>query len=408
MKRMQAKRLLPLIHIDIEIMYIVQIFFRYEYTTTMTVGTPPQNFTVAIDIETGNMPFVPSSKCKYFCGGLHNFTSNDSSTYIPMPHSHYSYEWGEVSYDGPVGRDVVRTSGIEIPDQEFMEWTEGTCVSILCLEGIADGVIGLMPPWNKNNDPNGILPNMIAKNLLDSPLFSLKLPLNEHDTGELLLGDTNSDLYTGELVKLPFVNATDDYGSSFADLWSVAVENVTFDSPVPLHYDFASGAVAVVSSTAPYIVLPRELAANLTAAIGAKPVQPGVSMPPFMVPCERRQELPNLTFVMSGHNMTISAFDYTFELMPPCPPYETPICITTFWAIEDFGYPDESAGIVLGSPFLKGFYGVFDFGSREIGCEFRSKVGLEKIILTSEHSGQLIKINRRKQLCNVLWGVLSI
>ena len=337
----------------------------------MAVGTPPQEFTVALDIDAGDIPFVPSPDCRYFCYGLHNFTSNDSLTYTPMPNSHYSVSWGSVTYDGPLGRDVVRISGVEIPDQVFMEWTDGTCVSILCLQGIVDGAIGLMPPWNRNNHPNSILRNLIEKGLLENHFFSLKLPANANDTGELLLGDTNSDLYTGDLLKLPFVNATDDYGSLFADLWSVAVENITMNTPIPLRYDLGPGAVAVLSSAVPYIVLPKELAKNLTLAIGAEPLQGGISMPPYMLPCERRQELPPLTFGMGGHNLSLSAFDYTFELSLPNPPYEAPVCITTFWSIEDFGYPDANAGIVLGSPFLKAFYSVFDFGKREVGCEFR-------------------------------------
>ncbi|KAI9713197.1 MAG: Vacuolar protease A [Bogoriella megaspora] len=335
-----------------------------EFTIDITVGTPPQPFTVAIDIDSGDIPFVPSNECKGFCWQKHNFTSEDSSTYVSTGPNYYSEKSFAVNYDGPVGKDTVRINNVEIMSQTFMQWTSGTCYSILCLEGLFDGVFGFAPPWNHRNHPDNLLSTILSQELLRDPVVSLRLPRNVGDTGEFVLGGSEPPDSLPEPITLPLVNATDDVGSPFADLWSVRLTNMTFNTPKPLFQNMDDNAVAILSTAQPWIILPTEFARNLTEALGAE--HNPRSLIPYILPCERRQELPTLTIGLGDHRVEIDAWDYTMEWVPYWPPDSAPLCIPTFQSTSAFGYPNEYAGIVLGSPFLKRFYSSFDPGKREV------------------------------------------
>ena len=206
------------------------------------------------------------------------------------------------------------------------------------------------------NRPN-ILSTLLSRKTLTEPIFSLKLPIGLDDEGEILFGATNSKLYSSARINLPFVNVTKP---PFASLWTVQASHISFASPHLLNYTLPAGDFAALSSAHPYLILPSILAVNLTAAIGAESAPAWFSH----IPCERRQELPSLTFTLDGHEVSISALEYTLEVDPP---QLGRTCITTFYGAEELGFPSDWEGMMLGSPFLKGFYSVWDFESRKIG-----------------------------------------
>ncbi|KAI9769218.1 MAG: Vacuolar protease A [Geoglossum simile] len=330
------------------------------HTTNISIGTPPQPFSLALDLVEGTT-FVPSSTCAYRCDeGYQRYNSSLSSTYKPNG-SYMGVKWGAVNYAGFASQDTFHISDLSVPEFLFEEWTAATCYSIVCVMGGFDGVLGLAPPWRKGNYPD--VPNalslLLSNNLLSSPLFSLKVPRTEHDEGELLLGATNPSLYTPPLITLPIKNATGTAQSRFSDLWTVAATDITFDTALPLHRPLSTHYIALLDAANPWLILPSDFAGLLIEAIGAE-------RGPYWyhnVPCSRRGELPALTFTLGGRNFSISAFDYIHEVDLK---ESGLICITTFWPASEF-LVDDSDIIVLGSPFLKGMYGVFDMEKREIG-----------------------------------------
>ena len=335
------------------------------YKTNITIGDPPQLFNVAVDTSADNL-FVPSATCLYdVCDPRqksHPYNNTLSSTYKPEGGLARS-NWAAVNYDGLWSRDNVHIGDLNVTDHVFEEWQSASCVSFGCVPVGYDGALGLSPPWKswRLEKPN-VLSTLLSQKSLDASIFSLKLPIEEYGEGELLFGATNPKLNSSSFVNLPVVNMTSS--PYFADSWTVSVEHISFASPHTLHLSLPSPAYALLDSALPYLILPTELARNMTAAIGA---QPG----PYWfynIPCERRQELPLLTFTLDGHNFSISAFEYTIEMDDPIP-HMGRICITMFMESGDFGLGNDGNFIMLGNSFLRGFYSSWNFEEKEVGCK---------------------------------------
>ena len=344
---------------------IHQGFWDFYYTTNITVGTPPQPFGVAIDttFNEGIDLFIPSVDCEYDrCNDRdHSYNSSLSSTHKANG-THASSHWAGVNFSGYLSRDIVSIGGLEVEDHIFEEWTS-SAYAVGAVPWGYDGVLGLAPPWNNGTQEPNMLSNLVTHGKLDSPIFSLKLPVRPKDKGEFMLGGTNRDLYDSNPVRLRVIDPSRE--EFFPDQWTVPASYIDFATDRPLNMSLGDDSFAVLDAGSPYLILPDELAKNLTLAIGA---QDG----PYWfrsIPCERRQELPLLTFNLSGHNFSISAFEYTLEVDIP---NAGTTCLTTFWEGSEF-FPRNFKGIVLGSPFIRGFYSIWDMGNREVGCMYSSQ-----------------------------------
>lgn len=311
--------------------------------------------------------FVPSicpEPCYYHLNRTYNHS--ESSTYMEHGGSGL-VSWAGVDFRGPLSYDTINLGDSSISEFLFEEWNDASCRSIGCMSTGYDGVLGLAPPWGVENRyrPN-VLSTLLLQKVLDEPLFSLKLPTGLDEEGEILFGAINSKLNNSALIDLPVVNVT--HPDIFSRRWTVEASHVKFDSPRPLEITLPTGGFAILDSGDPYIILPEAMARNLTAAIGAKPGPAWF----HHIPCERRQLLPLLTFTLSGHDFSISAFEYTLEIDPPgfYPPGALHTCITTFMSQTDFLYPRDWNGIALGSPFLRGFYSVWEFEKRKVGRKY--------------------------------------
>ena len=79
--------------------------------------------------------------------------------------------------------------------------------------------------------------------------------------------------------------------------------------------------------------------------------------------------MPSLTFDLGiggkTANFTLSPWDYTLEVDLP---NVGTVCLFTVFPSGEFGLPKDL--VLLGAPFLRAIYGVFDFGRGRVGCEF--------------------------------------
>jgi len=79
-------------------------------------------------------------------------------------------------------------------------------------------------------------------------------------------------------------------------------------------------------------------------------------------PCENRETLPDLTFVLAGETIVVTSFEYSSEMTFGGSDGEEPSCVV--------GFDDaEEDTVMLGWPFMQNFISVFDEDAREVRCK---------------------------------------
>ena len=77
----------------------------------------------------------------------------------------------------------------------------------------------------------------------------------------------------------------------------------------------------------------------------------------YSIECDKRDELPDVAFTLSGYNFTLSPYDYTLEVQGSC--------ISAFIGM-DFPKPAGPLAI-LGDAFLRRYYSIYDLGNDSVG-----------------------------------------
>lgn len=317
----------------------VSNFLNAQYFSEISIGTPPQDFKVVLDTGSSNL-WVPSRDCGSIACYLHSkYDHSDSSTYKKNG-SEFEIQYGSGSLSGYVSQDTFRIGDLVVKHQDFAEATAEPGLAFAF--GRFDGIMGL---GYKTISVNGIVPpfyNMLDQGLLDEPVFSFYLS-DTNDEGaesECMFGGINKDHYTGEMVKIPLRRKA---------YWEVDLDAIKFGKEKAELDDTG----VILDTGTSLIALPSTLAELLNREIGAKKGFNGQ----YSVECEKRDSLPDLTFTLTGHDFTISAYDYILEVQGSC--------ISAFFGMD---IPAPAGPLViLGDAFLRKWYSVYDLGNNAVG-----------------------------------------
>lgn len=266
----------------------------------ISIGTPPQPFKVVLDTGSSNL-WVPSSECGSIACYLHNkYDSSDSSTYKKNG-SEFEIRYGSGSLSGFVSQDTMRIGDLTIEKQDFAEATSEPGLAFAF--GRFDGILGL---GYDTISVNKIVPpfyNMINQGLLDHRVFAFYLgnTATDGDESEAVFGGIDEDHYTGKITKLPLRRKA---------YWEVDLDAITFGKDTA---ELDKTGVILDTGTS-LIALPSTLAELLNKEIGAKKSFNGQ----YTVDCKKRDELPDMTFTLTGHNFTIGPYDYILEVQGSC------------------------------------------------------------------------------------------
>ncbi|KAI7279493.1 Vacuolar protease [Hortaea werneckii] len=316
-------------------------FINAQYYFDISIGTPPQDFSVIVDTGSANV-WIPSKDCTSLACHVHSKYDHDASeTYAPNG-SQVSISYASGSIEGYISRDSLHVGDLTIHDQLFAEATLEPGLALAL--GRCDGVIGLAyQPVAVNDIPPPIF-NMLHQGLLDEPVFAVFLSHvddRDDDSSEIVFGGQNEMHYEGSIVRLPLRRKA--FWEVDFDAFNFGTETATFDSAGIL-FDTGTSMIA----------LPRALVELIHSRIGAKwsPVTGQYS-----VDCQLRSQLPDMTFTLGGSEFPISATDYILELQDSC--------LSVFLALD---VPDDSGPLaVLGQPFLRRWYSIYDFKNASVG-----------------------------------------
>jgi len=328
------------IHPDKGHSVLVSNFLNAQYFSDIAIGTPPQEFKVVLDTGSSNL-WVPSSECGSIACYLHSkYDSSESSTF-KQNGSNFEIRYGSGSVAGFISQDTLQIGDLKIKGQDFGEATSEPGLAFAF--GRFDGILGLgydsiavnkvVPPFYK----------MIEQGLLDEKVFAFYLGdtnNGEGDESEAIFGGINKDHYTGKMTKIPLRRKA---------YWEVDLDAISFgDATAEL-----DNTGVILDTGTSLIALPSTLAELLNKEIGAKKSYNGQ----YTVDCAKRDELPDMSFTLTGANFSITPYDYILEVQGSC--------ISSFMGM-DFPPPVGPLAI-LGDAFLRKWYSVYDLENNAVG-----------------------------------------
>ena len=317
----------------------VDNFLNAQYFSDIAIGTPPQEFKVVLDTGSSNL-WVPSQDCGSIACYLHSkYDHSESSTYKKNG-TEFAIRYGSGELEGYISQDTVRIGDLKIKHQDFAEATNEPGLAFAF--GRFDGILGLgydtisvkqvVPPFY----------NMLDQGLLDEPVFSFYLSDTNDESAEsvCIFGGVDKDHYHGDMVKIPLRRKA---------YWEVDLDAITFGKETAELDDTG----VILDTGTSLIALPTTLAELLNKEIGAKKGFNGQ----YTIECDKRDSLPDLTFTLTGHNFTISSYDYILEVQGSC--------VSAFMG---FDIPAPAGPLViLGDAFLRKWYSVYDLGNHAVG-----------------------------------------
>jgi len=317
-----------------------------QYYGPITLGTPPQDFTVIFDTGSSNL-WVPSINCgsdNIACKTHNKYQANKSSTYVEDGTS-FAIEYGTGSLTGYLSQDTLGVGGMLVKNQTFAEAIEEPGVTFVA--AAFDGILGLafqsisvddvVPPWY----------NMIDQGLVKTQRFSFWLSSDyetEKPGGIITWGGEDTTLYKGDIYWAPLIAKT-YWEFSVADFKVDGVSQGWCD-------DDLRGCKTIADTGTSLITGPTDYMNALNKALGAV-----VVAGEGIIPCRKISSLPDVSFLINGHEFVMTPEQYVLEIEGEC--------ITAFYGLDV--PPPIGPLYILGDAFISAYYSVFDFENSRVG-----------------------------------------
>ncbi|KAG2464206.1 CATE protein, partial [Polypterus senegalus] len=275
-----------------------------EYAGQISIGTPPQNFTVIFDTGSSNL-WVPSSLCTSHACEIHNRYLSTKSTSYQADGRSFSIQYGTGSLTGILGIDKVTVQGISVSQQKFGESVSEPGSTFV--DANFDGILGLGYPSIAVGGAPPVFDNMMAQGLVALPIFSVYL---------------NSIKVNG-VVKF-----------------------------------CRDGCQAIVDTGTSLLTGPSGDIKVIQNLLSAQSLDEGVDA----VECGNIPLLPDITFQINGVDFTMTPSAYIqMETLNG----EMQLCTSGFQAMD---IPPPAGPLwILGDVFIAQFYAVFDRGNNRVG-----------------------------------------
>jgi len=315
---------------------VIKDYQNSQYYGEITLGTPDQKFEVIFDTGSADL-WVASSQCDSSCGRHARYNSAKSSTYQANGTA-FDITYGSGPVSGFESIDNLGAGGILLKDMMFAEVTDATGLGLAYKIGKFDGILGMAFPILSVNKVPTMFESMIQQGLVDKAEFSFYLGKESGQKGELLLGGTNPQYYTGDFQYVPLKAQT---------YWEITMDSLKVGDTT-----FGEGNNAIVDSGTSLLTGPSDSVKAIAKAIGAKPLVAGE----YVVSCDATN-LPDFDFTLNGQVYTLTSADY---LIP-----DGDMCLLGMMGLD---VPRPSGPLwILGDLFMRKYYTVFDVENARVG-----------------------------------------
>ncbi|XP_069811987.1 cathepsin E-like [Dendropsophus ebraccatus] len=319
-------------------------YMNAQYFGQISLGTPPQNFSVVFDTGSSNF-WIPSSFCiSEACQVHEKFHCCRSSSYQHGGKT-FSIHYGTGQLVGITGKDTLRISNLTIVGQDFGQSVMEPGRTFVLAQ--FDGVLGLGYPSLAVGNAVPVFDQIMKQKLVDKPIFSIYL--NKDDSyehgGELILGGIDNSLYKGPIHWIPLT----DKG-----YWQIRLDSIKVHGKVVF---CPNGCEAIVDSGTSLITGPTADVQKLQKLIGATPML----FSEYIVDCKRITNLPTVTFTIDKRDYTITSEQYVMKEHTQ----RSTQCLTGFQPLD---MSSKSGKLwILGDTFMSKFYSIFDRENNRVG-----------------------------------------
>ncbi|XP_025263120.1 lysosomal aspartic protease-like isoform X2 [Camponotus floridanus] len=308
-----------------------------KYYGNITIGTPPQTFSVIFDIGSPNL-WILSKKCNSpACLRRNRYDSTKSSTYIASNTSFHMKYSGGYHMEGFLSTDIVNIAGLNVQNQTFIEVSnhQVSIVERLFLYAPVDGILGLGYSDISVDRETPLLDNMIAQGLVSSPIFSFYLnrDTSAELSGKLTLGGSDSALYEGDFTYIPI---------SRTGHWQFIMDKILINDINIC----GESCETIIELENKFIMGPSK---NITFSD---------TLIQTSMDCDQISQLPTIQFILGGKAFNLTSKDYMF------PHYlNKTICLSG--VVNRFDRDDINW--ILGSIFISRYYIEFDMKNNRLG-----------------------------------------
>ncbi|NXI85435.1 PEPA protein, partial [Rhipidura dahli] len=305
-----------------------------EYFGTISIGTPPQEFTVVFDTGSSNL-WVPSVFCSSpACRNHNRFNPAESSTFLSTNDTLF-IAYGTGSMSGVLGYDSVNVAGINVRNQIFglAETEPGDFFYYTPF----DGILGLAFPSIASSGATPVFDNMMMENLVDMRLFSVYLSRDSQGGSFVLFGAIDPYYTTKGIAWIPLSAET---------YWQITMESVSVNgAPVAC----SSGCQAIVDTGTTLLAVPVRALRNLLSRLGASSSGE--------ISCEAAKNLPDLIFHIHGKEFPVPPRAYVLRSNGYCT-----------LGLQGMDVPTEEGELwILGDVFIREYYVIFDRANNKVG-----------------------------------------
>jgi len=314
---------------------VISDFQNAQYYGPITIGTPPKTFNVIFDTGSSNL-WVPDTKCGLACLAKSKYDSSKSSTFKANG-TVFKIMYGSGPVSGVLAGDTVTMGESTVPMQTFAEIDDVKGLGLGYALGKFDGILGMgFQNISVDHIPT-VFQTLVKEGAVKQGLFGFYLGNNM--PGELTLGGTDSNHYTGDLQYVPVTSDT---------YWATKLDSLDYNGkPV-------TTTTKVILDTGTSILAgPSADVKKLADAAGATPIRPGE----YTIDCSKAASLPDVTVTMSGKSFTLKGTDYVINAGSAC-----------LFGFTGIDVPAPMGPLwIMGDVFIRKYYTVFDMDQNRLG-----------------------------------------
>ncbi|KAI9312352.1 aspartic peptidase domain-containing protein [Dichotomocladium elegans] len=288
----------------------------------------------------------------------------------------FSMQYATGSANGTYGTDTVSVAGLTVTDQIF-----GPVNSTMDLEflqnGATSGQMGIMglsyPVFPYSGGPLDVnfAFNLANRSIISEPIFSVFLNSQYQPgySGEITFGGIDTSKYTGSLTYVPVSPLRmEGYNTPMYIYWAVDVLGAKNSKGYTASFSNATKFVVDTGNTLTY--LPAAVSLDLVNSVVGSAVTVDTTNGVYMVPCS-----------LASSNVTVSLLVASSLTNTNSPPVELTVGMPEL-VLRSYGddticafgiaplsgdIGDSSDLFIIGDPFLRSFYTVYDMGQNRIG-----------------------------------------